>query len=456
MAGIGFELRRLLRRGGFWGLLGAYGYAGVISSGPWVLSILGVMGIGIASVHRVDSLAVRQFLVSVTYLMATSLILTGLLQLMLTRFIADRLFEKDEEAVLPNLFGALALTTAVAGLAALGTVVVAFAGLSLAYRALMVIGFVTLCDLWVVVVLLSGLKAYRSVVLAFLLGYGVSVAGAIALGPRGLEGLLGGFVAGQVVLLFLLLAAVARRYPPGAALVSFGFLGRRSFKSLLVTGFLYNLGVWVDKFAFWANPLVSDPVVGPLRASIIYDIPIFLAYLSIVPGMAVFLVRVETEFADSYEAFYGAIREGDSLANIERLKANLSWAARQGMADIFKVQGASLLIWFLVGPRFLAFIGISPLYLQLFYVDLAGVGTQVLMLAVFNVLFYLDHRAIVLALSALFAGVNLALTLVTQHLGPAYYGYGFALATALTSVTGLSLISRKLEHLERDTFMRQR
>jgi uncharacterized membrane protein len=294
------------------------------------------------------------------------------------------------------------------------------------------------------------------VVLAFLLGYGVSVAGAIALGPRGLEGLLGGFVAGQVVLLFLLLAAVARRYPPGPALVSFGFLGRRSFKSLLVTGFLYNLGVWVDKFAFWANPLVSDPVVGPLRASIIYDIPIFLAYLSIVPGMAVFLVRVETEFADSYEAFYGAIREGDSLANIERLKANLSWAARQGMADIFKVQGASLLIWFLVGPRFLAFIGISPLYLQLFYVDLAGVGTQVLMLAVFNVLFYLDHRAIVLALSALFAGANLALTLVTQHLGPAYYGYGFALATALTSVTGLSLISRKLEHLERDTFMRQR
>ena len=27
---------------------------------------------------------------------------------MFTRFIADRLFEKEEEAVLPNLFGALA------------------------------------------------------------------------------------------------------------------------------------------------------------------------------------------------------------------------------------------------------------------------------------------------------------------------------------------------------------
>ena len=89
MAGIGFELRKLMRRDSFWGLIRAYGYAGLISSGPWVLSILGVMGIGIFSINRVASLAVRQFLVSVTYLMATSLILTGFLQLMFTRFIAD-------------------------------------------------------------------------------------------------------------------------------------------------------------------------------------------------------------------------------------------------------------------------------------------------------------------------------------------------------------------------------
>jgi uncharacterized membrane protein len=456
VAGIGFELRKLLRRGGLWGLLGAYGYAGVISSGPWVLSILGVMGIGIASLHRVQALAVRQFLVSVTYLMAASLILTGLLQLMFTRFIADRIFEKDEEAVLPNLFGALALTSAVAGLLALVVVGTAFTGLGAAYRALMVVGFVTLCDLWLVVVLLSGLKAYRSVLVAFFAGYGTSVGAAIALAGRGLVGLLGGFVGGQAVLLFLLLAAVARRYPPGRALVSFSFVGRRSFYSLMATGFLYNLGVWVDKIAFWANPRVSDPVVGPLRASLIYDIPIFLAYLSIVPGMAVFLVRVETEFAESYDAFYDAVRGGDSLTNIQHLKGNLSWAARQGMADIFKVQGASLLLWFLVGPRFLDFIGISPLYLQLFYVDLAGVGTQVLMLAVFNVLFYLDQRWTALALSGLFAGSNLVLTLLTQRLGPAYFGYGFALATALTSVVGLSLVSGKLERLERETFMRQR
>ena len=49
MAGIGFELRKLLRRDSLLGLLQAYTYAGLISSGPWVLSILGILLVGILS-----------------------------------------------------------------------------------------------------------------------------------------------------------------------------------------------------------------------------------------------------------------------------------------------------------------------------------------------------------------------------------------------------------------------
>ncbi|MFX5494607.1 exopolysaccharide Pel transporter PelG, partial [Acinetobacter baumannii] len=73
---------------------------------------------------------------------------------------------------------------------------------------------------------------------------------------------------------------------------------RQVFVSLLLTGLCYNLGIWIDKFIFWFNPSTSDLGIGPLRASILYDLPIFLAYLSIIPGMAVFLVRIETDFAE--------------------------------------------------------------------------------------------------------------------------------------------------------------
>ena len=53
MAGIGFELRRLLRKDTLLGLIWAYAYAGVISSGPWVLSIIGILIIGIFSLGMV-------------------------------------------------------------------------------------------------------------------------------------------------------------------------------------------------------------------------------------------------------------------------------------------------------------------------------------------------------------------------------------------------------------------
>ena len=36
----------------------------------------------------------------------------------------------------------------------------------------------------------------------------------------------------------------------------------------------------------------------------------FLAYLSIIPGMAVFLLRMETDFVEQYRKFYAAINEG--------------------------------------------------------------------------------------------------------------------------------------------------
>ena len=42
MAGIGFELRKLLSKDSFTGLFQAYAYAGIISSGPWILSIIGL------------------------------------------------------------------------------------------------------------------------------------------------------------------------------------------------------------------------------------------------------------------------------------------------------------------------------------------------------------------------------------------------------------------------------
>jgi polysaccharide biosynthesis protein PelG len=453
MAGIGFRLRGLMKNNSFSGLVQAYSFAGIISSGPWVLSIVGILLIGLLNTKNSHTeLFVEEFQISVTYLMAFSLLLTSPLQLMFTRFVADRVYEKKEELVLPNLLGAITLIVVISG--ALGIVLLnLFFSNTAMYRVLMLTGFVILSVIWIVVIILSGLKAYGGILLAFLVGYGITVGASLKLNAYGLEGLLGGFVIGQGVLFFMLLYLVLRSYS-STQLIAFDFLKRDQIHlSLAATGFLYNLAIWVDKLLFWFNPQTSASIVGPLRGSELYDLPIFLAYLSILPGMATFLIRMETDFAEQYEMFYRGISGGASLNKITQIYDTMIQVIRQGFLEIFKVQGMTVIILLALGSHLLKAVGISPNYQVLLNIDLVAVGVQVLLLAVLNLLFYFDYRKDAFYLCLLFAVSNFVLTLLTQVLGPTFYGYGFAGAVVLTSLAGLSLISRRLDKLVYETIM---
>jgi uncharacterized membrane protein len=323
----------------------------------------------------------------------------------------------------------------------------------LIYRVLVLSNFVVLCNLWLVIIFLSGMKKYNRILLVMVVGYSLMVASAYLLSFLKMPGLLLALLIGHGSLLFLYLYDILREYR-AEKMIAFDFLNRRNvFLSLLVTGFFYNFGIWVDKILFWFNPSTSNTVIGPLRASILYDMPIFIAYLAIIPGMAVFLVRIETDFAEWYDRLFRAIRDGETLQHIGSLKTEMTLSIRQGLLEICKVQGLTVVLLFLFAPRLLEWIGISSYYLPLFYIDLIGVSIQVVFMALLNVFFYLDKRRVVLELCVLFAVLNAALTLLSMHLGPSFFGYGFTLSLLVCVLLGLARLSSALEDLEYETFM---
>lgn len=456
MAGIGFELRKYLDDDTFTGTFKAYGFAGLISAGPWVLSILGVMLIGIVALsQKVGGHEVEQFTTSVTWIMGTSLILSGLLQLVFTRYIADRLFEGRDWLINPNLFGALLLTTLAAGGSGLVLMFTLF-NESFEYEILMLANFVTLSNIWIVVIFVAGLKKFKLILGSFFVGYAATVLLSILLIPYGLDGLLGGLLAGHALLLFMMLGIIIPEYPVRET-VRLDFLRRKQIYPVLIfVGLFYNLGIWIDKLIFWLTPATSELVIGPLRASLIYDLPIFLAYLSIIPGMAVFLLRIETDFAEAYDGFFAAVRGNASLQEIESLGNAMILAVRQGIFQIIKVQGITVLILYLLGPRIIEWLGISDKFIHLYYIDLIGVAAQVLMLAVLNVLFYLDRLRDAFWLTLTLLVSNAFFTWISIEMGPLFYGYGFGLSMTLTAFVGIFLLSSELENIEFRTFMRER
>ncbi len=455
MAGIGFSLRSLGARGGYSGMLRVYGAAGLISCGPWLLSVFSMLAVGLVGKHLVSETTVlERFQVCVTWLFALSLVASGPLQLQLTRFIADRTYLSASDEIVPNLLGALSAMSALSALLALG-LSPWLASEPLAFRVLVGTAFVTLCNVWLVVGVLTGLRRHAQVLGVFGLGYLVTVLGSLLLAPYGELGLLLGFSIGQAVLLVTGLRAVTSELPASSA-VGWQFLARRELKpDLLLIGLFYNLSIWIDKALFWFDPSTSRPIIGALRGSDVYDLPIFLAYLTIVPGMAVFLVRVETDFAERHAKFYAAVRDGASLRRLEQLSLAMTDAARRSITDLLIVQGLTVLACFGVGPFLLRMFGLSPLHLPLFYVDAIGVALQVLLLTATSILFYLDRRREVAALTCILFATNVIGTWITRDLGPEYYGYGFALAMAATSIAALIVLERLLRDLVRDTFMLQ-
>jgi uncharacterized membrane protein len=456
MAGIGFELRKLMRRDTLTGVARAYVYAGLISSGPMILSCFGILIIGVLSLTVViPTFLITQFQVSVTYMIACSLILTGPLQLAFTRFVSDRLFEERDDLVISNYRAVQLVCTIAAGAIAAVAMAFGFRGEPLGYRILMIAGLVIVSNIWIAVIFLSSVKQYRQILISFALGYGAVVGLTLALNRYGITGLLGGFVAGHAILLALLSGIVHRNFHSPRFLSFEVFDRRMMYPSLAWVGLMFNFGVWVDKFVFWYEPITGARVIGWFHASLIYDIPVFLAYVFVMPAMAAFLVRIEADFVEYYDAFYDAVRTGATLQRIHAMRDMMVGSVRAGLYEIIKVQVVVVLLIVALGATLLGALRISSLYLPLLLVDVIAASLQVLFLGLLNVLFYLDARRDVLRLTGLFVVLNAGFTLLSIEIGPQAYGYGFAAALLVVTLAAVRRLDTKFASLEYETYMLQ-
>lgn len=103
MAGIGFELKKLFQKSGIASTAKAYGYAGIICTGPMLLGIVLLVGITFICDHTGATRHNRELLnCMITYTLLASLTVTSFFSMVVTRYIADMLYEERHETVLPS------------------------------------------------------------------------------------------------------------------------------------------------------------------------------------------------------------------------------------------------------------------------------------------------------------------------------------------------------------------
>ncbi len=454
MAGIAFELKKILRRRSITSIFTAFGYSLALSSGPYIITITSLLLVNfIGSYFVKDSTQLTQFQVVITYIIAFSLILSGFTNLYLIRFLADMIFAKRYDAIIPNLMSAIILNASAGFILSLIFSLLALTPYtSYIFAFLFTLCFTLFMCIWTLNTILTGFKSYKYILFSYAFSYSIFLITSLYFIKYGLTGLMFTFTLSNSILFFMLFAYTIRNYYSDR-LLSFEFIKEDKYRSLILTGFFYNLGIWADKLVFWFHPYTSTEALGPLSYSIVYDIPIFLAYLSIAPGISAMFLKIEWEFAEHYDKYYDAVRGGALLDKIYLYGDELISSARGVLLDTFRIQAIFSVFIIIMQEQLFTLFRLPKVYIPLFDILLLGTSLQVVLLSLIALMFYFDRLTYALITTFVYAVSNSGLSLLSIYLGPYFYGYGFAVATMLSIIIGVILLRRFLHDIHYYTFM---
>ncbi|SIS45271.1 exopolysaccharide Pel transporter PelG [Salimicrobium flavidum] len=448
MAGIGFRLQKLFQEDYFSSRFKAYAFAGLVTAGPWLIVIATITMIQWLTSYFGDlSREQRElFNLSVSYCFIFSQVIFGIQQLVVTRYVADLIYEKRAKEVFSTFIGmskgTLLFATIFAG------IFFFFSNLPFYFNVLIFLLFVTINMIWVMFLFLSAAKNYQAVAYSFVTGALISLGIVLWLGfhvdridfsPYSSSFfLLAGFTAGMIVTLFGLLFAMLLTFGSRTRENQFSYLSYfDKFPSLFWTGFLYNSGIWVCNWVIWfgeGRMTLFDTFVYHR----IYDTAIFWSYLTIIPTMIIFVVSVETRFYERYRIFYGNVNEGGTLNAIKQSKLRMQRVLKEEMERLFRSQGVISLLVLLGIGYITAIVGVEDRLITIFRFTTVGAFSNAMVLVITLILLYFEDRRGAMYTSIIFFTLNLTLSLLFLPLG--YDGYGLSFSIGSTSAFLFALL----------------
>lgn len=452
MAGIGFRLRKIFEKDTYTDAIRGVIVSAAIAGGPIFFSIICLIFLGVFATF-ISSQEMDLFLVTLVYIFAFSLISTGIIQLLITRYLSDLIYTEEIDYILPSFSSVLSLT--VICQLAIGLPFVLLWNIDFFYKYTALTLFVVIGCNWQLLIFMSAVKNYRTIFMAFVVGLSISFFLALFLGRQfGLAGFLHGYTIGQIFLMFVMLARIFTEFR-SALKPDFSFLNYfKKVPQLLLVGFFYNAGIWIDKIIFWFSP-EGEQVSFILYAFRDYDTATFVSFLTTVPAYTYFLVKVETDFYGHFRGFFHSILNKEPLKQIHSQKKNIAISVKESLAGLIKLQGVVTLLCLLFSKEIAELFGIPVMGAMILEKALIAVFLQMLLITVTIFLMYFDIRTEVAIVTGVFLLSNIALTLLTLKLGYVFYGYGYLFACLISLLVGYSFLNRHLNRLAYHTFISQ-
>lgn len=451
MAGIGFELKKLFNRKGLLSNVRAYFYSVFVTIGPVIISVLAItflyMMLKYFGVPRKE---IELLQATILYSFVFSVILTSGFAMMLSRYLSDRLYMNSTEDVMPTFYGSLAVMLTVSGL--IGIAFYYRSPLDPVYRLAAYLLFVQLALQVVMNIFISAIKDFKRVAFSFLFGTLSAFAFGGLLVKSGLaDGILAVLIAFNVCILLvnLLLAHEVRRYFSQKSSRYFDFLKYFHMHILIMlTNLFYVSGIYIHHFVFWwksnyARIMENTYIYAPL-----YDIPSTYAFLSVMPTLVMFVVKVETAFYEKYRNFFHLINEGACYEDIEGAKQDMIRTVYKEIIYMMEIQMFFSIGFIIAGLKLLPFLGFTAAMIDLYSILVLAYFCMVVSFVVMTILLYYDNRKAACGLALLFMTTNGLFSLISIYYGDAWHGFGFLVSGLVTVIVAFMTLKHNLTTLE--------
>ena len=203
----------------------------------------------------------------------------------------------------------------------------------------------------------------------------------------------------------------------------------------------FNLGIWSDKIMYWFT--LGSNIEGTLYYYYInYDIPVFLAFLTMIPGLVYFLVVSEPTFHTDYTIFIKNVLQ-DTLRNIKEKKEQMLKSLRDGVSRLMFFHGAWTIGLIMNMKQFLSFMGYEFIDRTVITVLLFAVYFHIISLTLQIYLLYLELRKEALLSTVIYFAGNAIFTLIFISFEFSITGVSYMLAAFLSSgYSGYHLIKK--------------
>ena len=456
MAGIGFELRKLSRQESLSSVVAAGGHAAVIAAGPWLFTIASLATISMSVERFVGLDALADFRAIIIYAFAISLVITAPVTMVATRLVADALWSKQPERVRPLLLAASGLSAVL--------VLIGVIALSLYFRVALRLAIplasatLTVALIWVALAFCGAVRDYGAVTTAFLLGLFIAFLGSVTAAASGLgaAGMVHGFTAGLMVTFLGLTLRIMATFPQPVRDLRDGFAsllaGFTSYRTLALGAAAGTAAVWIDKWVFWFSPVGESVNAGLVHAPL-YDSAMFISSLVIIPSLASFVAKLETDFFERYQRYYGSIKSHGTIQQIEDARQRLSAHTLDTLVLITIAQVGMCAVLIMTAPMLVSALNLQFRQIAILRFGALAAVFHFIFIAATSFLLFFDRRRLYLALQVIFLSLNLTLSILSVSLGQDYYGVGYFAACLISSMLAYVLAVATFSNLNFLTFI---